>query len=322
MEKICITGASGFIGFHLSKVLCEKGFEVVGIDNLNDYYDPQLKQDRLNILKEYDNFKFFKCDISDSIELERLFSSSNFTIIYHLAAQAGVRYSITHPLAYVESNLIGFYNLIECIRKHPVKHFLFASSSSVYGNHEGESRETDNTDHPVSFYAATKKSTEVMAYSYAHLYNIKMTALRFFTVYGPWGRPDMAYYSFSEKMLKSEPLSVFSQGELLRDFTYIDDVINELVKLMGIIPESFEIYNIGNNHPETVNDLVTYLEKYIGKKAQINYYPMQEGDVRETFANIDKLHTLTGYTPKTSLEEGIQLFVQWLKWYKETKHED
>lgn len=322
MEKICITGASGFIGFHLSKVLCEKGFEVVGIDNLNDYYDPQLKQDRLNILKEYDNFKFFKCDISDSIELERLFSSSNFTIIYHLAAQAGVRYSITHPLAYVESNLIGFYNLIECIRKHPVKHFLFASSSSVYGNHEGESRETDNTDHPVSFYAATKKSTEVMAYSYAHLYNIKMTALRFFTVYGPWGRPDMAYYSFSEKMLKSEPLSVFSQGELLRDFTYIDDVINELVKLMGIIPESFEIYNIGNNHPETVNDLVSYLEKYIGKKAQINYYPMQEGDVRETFANIDKLHTLTGYTPKTSLEEGIQLFVQWLKWYKETKHED
>lgn len=322
MEKICITGASGFIGFHLSKVLCEKGFEVVGIDNLNDYYDPQLKQDRLNILKEYDNFKFFKCDISDSIELERLFSSSDFTIIYHLAAQAGVRYSITHPLAYVESNLIGFYNLIECIRKYPVKHFLFASSSSVYGNHEGESRETDNTDHPVSFYAATKKSTEVMAYSYAHLYNIKMTALRFFTVYGPWGRPDMAYYSFSEKMLKSEPLSVFSQGELLRDFTYIDDVINELVKLMGIIPESFEIYNIGNNHPETVNDLVSYLEKYIGKKAQINYYPMQEGDVRETFANIDKLHTLTGYTPKTSLEEGIQLFVQWLKWYKETKHED
>ena len=322
MEKICITGASGFIGFHLSKVLCEQGFEVVGIDNLNDYYDPQLKQDRLNILKEYDNFKFFKCDISDSIELEKLFSLSDFTIIYHLAAQAGVRYSITHPLAYVESNLIGFYNLIEYIRKHPVKHFLFASSSSVYGNHEGESRETDNTDHPVSFYAATKKSTEVMAYSYAYLYNIKMTALRFFTVYGPWGRPDMAYYSFSEKMLKSEPLSVFSQGELLRDFTYIDDVINELVKLMGIIPESFEIYNIGNNHPETVNDLVSYLEKYIGKKAQINYYPMQEGDVRETFANIDKLHTLTGYTPKTSLEEGIQLFVQWLKWYKETKHED
>ena len=322
MEKICITGACGFIGFHLSKQLLEKGFHVIGIDNLNDYYDPQLKQDRLNILKEYENFKFFKCDISHSIELEFLFSSNNFSIVYHLAAQAGVRYSITHPSAYVESNLIGFYNLIECIRKYPVKHFLFASSSSVYGNHEGESRETDNTDYPVSFYAATKKSTEVMAYSYAHLYDIKMTALRFFTVYGPWGRPDMAYYSFSEKMLKSETLSVFSQGELLRDFTYIDDVVNELVKLMNIIPETFEIYNIGNNHPESVNDLIRYLEKYLGIKSKIEYYPMQEGDVIMTYANIDKLHALTCYTPQTKLEEGIRLFVSWFKWYRGKDHEN
>lgn len=322
MERICITGACGFIGFHLSKALCEKGYRVYGIDNLNDYYDPELKINRLKELKKIDNFKFFECDITDALELEVLFRDLNFDVVYHLAAQAGVRYSITHPKAYLESNLIGFYNLIECIRKYPVKHFLFASSSSVYGNHEGESRESDHTDHPVSFYAATKKSTEVMAYSYAHLYHIKMTALRFFTVYGPWGRPDMAYYSFTEKIMNSEPIHVYSQGELLRDFTYIDDVVNECVKLMDQIPNSYEIYNIGNNHPESVNRLVFYLEKYLDKKASITYLPMQEGDVKMTYANIDKLHALTGYTPKTGLEEGIRLFVSWYRWYKENEHEN
>lgn len=322
MERICITGACGFIGFHLSKALCEKGYIVYGIDNLNDYYDPKLKINRLNQLKKIDNFKFYQCDITDSLELETIFSTCNFSIVYHLAAQAGVRYSITHPQAYVESNLIGFYHLIECIRKYPVKHFLFASSSSVYGNHEGESRETDNTDQPVSFYAATKKSTEVLAYSYAHLYNIKMTALRFFTVYGPWGRPDMAYYSFSEKIHNSESIPVFNQGELLRDFTYIDDVINECLVLLDKVPSSYEIYNIGNNHPESVNLLISYLEKYLNKKAVVSYLPMQEGDVKMTFANIDKLHDLTGYTPKVGLEEGIRLFIAWYIWYKENGHEN
>ncbi len=322
MERICITGACGFIGFHLSKALCEKGYTICGIDNLNDYYDPQLKRDRLNELKKLDNFKFFECDITDALELELIFSTYNFNIVYHLAAQAGVRYSITHPKAYLESNLIGFYNLIECIRKYPVKHFLFASSSSVYGNHEGESKESDNTDHPVSFYAATKKSTEVMAYSYAHLYHIKMTALRFFTVYGPWGRPDMAYYSFSEKIMNSEPIPVFSQGELIRDFTYIDDVVSECVNLMDKIPSSFEVYNIGNNHPETVHNLISYLEKYLNRPATISYLPMQEGDVKMTYANIDKLHALTGYQPKTGLSEGIKRFVSWYLWYKEKQHEN
>lgn len=322
MERICITGACGFIGFHLSKALCEKGYTICGIDNLNDYYDPQLKRDRLNELKKLDNFKFFECDITDALELELIFSTYNFNIVYHLAAQAGVRYSITHPKAYLESNLIGFYNLIECIRKYPVKHFLFASSSSVYGNHEGESKESDNTDHPVSFYAATKKSTEVMAYSYAHLYHIKMTALRFFTVYGPWGRPDMAYYSFSEKIMNSEPIPVFSQGELLRDFTYIDDVVSECVNLMDKIPSTFEIYNIGNNHPETVHNLISYLEKYLNRPATISYLPMQEGDVKMTYANIDKLHALTGYQPKIGLSEGIKRFVSWYLWYKEKQHEN
>jgi len=322
MERICITGACGFIGFHLSKTLCEKGYHVSGIDNLNDYYDPKLKQDRLKLLKEYDNFKYFKCDITDSFELEKIFSDFNFSVVYHLAAQAGVRYSITHPKAYVESNIIGFHNLIECIRKYPVKHFLFASSSSVYGNHEGESRETDNTDHPVSFYAATKKSTEVMAYSYAHLYKIKMTALRFFTVYGPWGRPDMAYYSFSEKMMNSETIPVFNQGELLRDFTYIDDVIHECVALMDQTPLSYEVYNIGNNHPESVNNLIAHLEKYLNRKANVTYLPMQEGDVKMTYANIDKLHALTGYKPKIGLSEGLHLFVSWYLWYKENHHEN
>lgn len=322
MERICITGACGFIGFHLSKALCEKGYTICGIDNLNDYYDPQLKRDRLNELKKLDNFKFFECDITDALELELIFSTYNFNIVFHLAAQAGVRYSITHPKAYLESNLIGFYNLIECIRKYPVKHFLFASSSSVYGNHEGESKESDNTDHPVSFYAATKKSTEVMAYSYAHLYHIKMTALRFFTVYGPWGRPDMAYYSFSEKIMNSEPIPVFSQGELLRDFTYIDDVVSECVNLMDKIPSTFEVYNIGNNHPETVHNLISYLEKYLGRSATISYLPMQEGDVKMTYANIDKLHALTGYQPKIGLSEGIKRFVSWYLRYKEKQHEN
>lgn len=322
MERICITGACGFIGFHLSKALCEKGYTICGIDNLNNYYDPQLKRDRLNELKKLDNFKFFECDITDALELELIFSTYNFNIVYHLAAQAGVRYSITHPKAYLESNLIGFYNLIECIRKYPVKHFLFASSSSVYGNHEGESKESDNTDHPVSFYAATKKSTEVMAYSYAHLYHIKMTALRFFTVYGPWGRPDMAYYSFSEKIMNSEPIPVFSQGELLRDFTYIDDVVSECVNLMDKIPSTFEVYNIGNNHPETVHNLISYLEKYLNRPATISYLPMQEGDVKMTYANIDKLHALTGYQPKIGLSEGIKRFVSWYLWYKEKQHEN
>lgn len=322
MERICITGACGFIGFHLSKALCKKGYTICGIDNLSDYYDPQLKLDRLNELKKLDNFKFFECDITDSIELEPLFIQYNFSIVYHLAAQAGVRYSITHPKAYLENNLIGFYNLIECIRKYPVKHFLFASSSSVYGNHEGESKESDHTDHPVSFYAATKKSTEVMAYSYAHLYHIKMTALRFFTVYGPWGRPDMAYYSFSERIMNSEPIPVFSQGELLRDFTYIDDVVSECVNLMDKIPSSFEVYNIGNNHPETVHNLISYLEEYLGRPATISYLPMQEGDVKMTYANIDKLHALTGYQPKIGLSEGIKRFVSWYLWYKEKQHEN
>lgn len=315
MARIMVTGACGFIGFHLSKKLCEKGFDVIGLDNLNDYYEPQLKRDRLKELHTYSNFKIEYCDMSDYTALESIFSVYGVDVVYHLAAQAGVRYSITHPKIYLESNVIGFYNLLELIRKYPVKHFLYASSSSVYGHHEGESKETDNTDHPISFYAATKKSTEILAHSYAHLYSIKMTGLRFFTVYGPWGRPDMAYYSFCEKMVKNETIDVYGEGKLLRDFTYVDDVVNEMVKLKDIVPQSYEIYNIGNHHPETVNHLVHCLEKHLKVKANIQYKEVQAGDVYQTYANIDKLHALTGFEPHTSLDKGIGEFVKWYRSY-------
>lgn len=315
MNKICITGACGFIGFHLSRALLEFGEEVVGIDNLNDYYDVKLKQDRLKQLMNYEHFKFAKIDILDKPSLEKLFIQEKFDYLYHLAAQAGVRYSITHPEAYIQTNIVGFFNLLELCRSYPVKHFIYASSSSVYGNINEESKESDNTDHPVSFYAATKKSSEILAYSYSHLYQIPMTGLRFFTVYGPWGRPDMAYYKFTEKILKGETIDIYNEGNLYRDFTYIDDVIDGLVKIMNAIPSNYAIYNIGNNHTEKLMDFVHCLEKACLKEAHIKYCPMQEGDVYKTSANIDNIHALTGFTPKTKIEEGLKKFVEWYKAY-------
>jgi UDP-glucuronate 4-epimerase len=315
MNKICITGACGFIGFHLSKTLLEFGEEVVGIDNLNDYYDVNLKQNRLNILMQYEHFKFEKLDILDKESLEKLFKQEKFDVLYHLAAQAGVRYSITHPEAYIQTNVLGFFNLLELCRNYPVKHFIYASSSSVYGNNNDSSKESNNTDHPVSFYAATKKSSEILAYSYSHLYQIPMTGLRFFTVYGPWGRPDMAYYKFTEKILKGEMIDIYNMGDLYRDFTYIDDVIDGLVKIMNVIPTHYALYNIGNNHPEKLMDFVHCLESICKKKALIQYYPMQDGDVYKTSANIDAIHAFTGFTPKVKIEEGLKLFVDWYKVY-------
>jgi len=315
MNKICITGACGFIGFHLSKTLLEMGEQVVGIDNLNDYYDVKLKQDRLKELMRYEHFKFEKIDILDNEKMDKLFNEAKFSIIYHLAAQAGVRYSITHPETYLQTNIIGFFNLLELCRKYPIKHFIYASSSSVYGNKSEESVESDNTDHPVSFYAATKKSSEILAYSYSHLYKIPMTGLRFFTVYGPWGRPDMAYYSFTQKILNGETIEIYNNGNLYRDFTYIDDVIDGLIKIMNEIPQYNAIYNIGNNHTEKLMDFVQCLERSCGRKAKINYRPMQAGDVVKTSANIDAISELTGFKPKTNIQVGLDRFVKWYKAY-------
>jgi UDP-glucuronate 4-epimerase len=311
MNKICITGACGFIGFHLSKALLEFGEEVVGIDNLNDYYDVKLKQDRLSQLMEYEHFKFEKIDILDKQSLDHVFKQEKFDYLYHLAAQAGVRYSITNPEAYLQTNVVGFFNLLELCRTYPVKHFIYASSSSVYGNINEESKESDNTNHPVSFYAATKKSSEILAYSYSHLYQIPMTGLRFFTVYGPWGRPDMAYYKFTEKILKGETIEIYNEGNLYRDFTYIEDVIDGLMKIKSVIPSNYALYNIGNNHPEKLMDFVRCLERICLKEAHIKYSPMQEGDVYKTSANIDSIHAITGFTPKTNIEEGLKKFVEW-----------
>lgn len=320
MGKILVTGGAGFIGFHLIKRLLDLNYEVMAIDNLNDYYDVELKEERLRILEKNNNFSFVKLDISNKEKLENIFKENNFDIVINLAAQAGVRYSIDHPDSYIVSNIIGFYNILECCRNYPVKHLLFASSSSVYGKNKKVPYSTDDkVDQPVSLYAATKKSDELLAYAYSNLYNINVTGLRFFTVYGPYGRPDMAYFSFTKNIIDDKEIKVFNNGDMYRDFTYIDDIVEGIVKLLDKVPlkdengVSYKIYNIGNNNPVKISKFIEILEKEIGKDAKKVYLPMQPGDVYQTYADITDLTKETGFVPKTSLEEGLNKFVNWYK---------
>lgn len=332
-QKILVTGVAGFIGYHLSKKLLEKGYEVVGIDNLNNYYSIELKHSRLANLISNSNFAFKEYDLVNKSKLFHLFEEKKPEIVINLAAQAGVRYSIENPSAYIDSNIVGFQNILEACRNYPVKHLLFASSSSVYGaNKKIPFSENDNVDHPVSLYAATKKSNELVAHTYSNLYNIPVSGLRFFTVYGEWGRPDMAYFLFTKAILENKPIDIFNNGDMERDFTYVDDVINGIIVLMEKNPQKnsrwdylksepstsfapYEIYNIGNNTPVKLLDFVTVLENLIGKKAIKNFLPMQPGDVKTTFADIDKLTNAVGYNPTTSIEIGLEKFVSWYKNY-------
>lgn len=327
-KKILVTGAAGFIGYFLSQRLLDIGCSVIGIDNLNDYYDVNLKHARLDLLKPYDGFMFHKVDISDKSEIDKLFSEERFDIVVNLAAQAGVRYSITNPDAYINSNIMGFYNILEACRHNPVEHLVYASSSSVYGtNKKVPYSIEDKVDNPVSLYAATKKSNELMAHVYSKLYKIPTTGLRFFTVYGPMGRPDMAYFSFTNKIVKGEKIQIFNFGNMKRDFTYIDDIITGVVNVMGKIPEEsedgapYKIYNIGNNKPEDLLHFVEILEKCLMREGIINkpvekeFLPMQPGDVYQTYADVDDLVRDFGFKPDTVLEEGLSRFVKWYKDY-------
>ena len=325
MEKVLITGGAGFIGFHLSKKLLENNYFVVAIDNMNDYYDVDLKKARLDVLKEYKNFSFYKIDISNKSDLLDLFSDNKFDIVINLAAQAGVRYSIDHPDSYIFSNIVGFFNILECCRIYPVKHLLFASSSSIYGKNNSIPYKTnDNVDKPVSLYAATKKSDELMAYAYSNLYNIKVTALRFFSVYGPYGRPDMAYFSFTNNIINNKEIKLFNNGDMYRDFTYVLDVVEAVYRLLDKIPLKdglgvyYKVYNIGNNNPVKISYLVEILEKELGKKANIKYLPMQPGEVYQTYADISEIKKDISFVPNTSIEDGLHQFVKWYEeFYKE-----
>jgi UDP-glucuronate 4-epimerase len=318
MPKILITGSAGFIGFHLAEILCKQNYEVVGIDTLNNYYDVNLKIDRLHELKKYKNFQFLSLSICDKDDIDELFKVHGFDYVVNLAAQAGVRYSIDKPYKYIDSNLIGFINVLEACRKFKVKHFIFASSSSIYGNSEIPFSEDQQTDAPLSLYAATKKANELMAHSYAHLYQIPITGLRFFTVYGPWGRPDMAYFSFAKKIIEGQPIKIFNEGNLMRDFTYIDDIVEAITKLITqpvINTNHFEVFNIGNNNPVKLLDFIELLESIIGKKAVKEFLPMQDGDVLSTYANIDKLFNKINFKPNTPLSTGLTRFIEWYKNY-------
>lgn len=333
--KILVTGAAGFIGFHLIKGLLEtkssdKDLFIVGIDNNNDYYDVGLKEDRLRILKETsgsEKFTFIKLDLADRELMADLFSTYQFDTVINLGAQAGVRYSIENPHAYIDSNVVGFVNVLEGCRYHNIKHLIYASSSSVYGmNIKQPFTTADCVDFPISLYAATKKSNELMAHSYSHLYNIPTTGLRFFTVYGPYGRPDMAYFSFTKKILAGEPIDVFNNGDMQRDFTYIDDIVRGIIRIINKAPSPqcstittstapYKIYNIGNNQPVTLRRFINAIEDACGKKAQENLLPMQSGDVPITYADIDELVDDIGFKPETSIEEGIKKFVDWYRQY-------
>ena len=333
IKKILITGAAGFIGFFLAKRLLADGIEVVGLDNLNDYYDPALKQARLDQLLPQKGFSFVQLDLADRQGVADLFSCHRFDAVMNLAAQAGVRYSLKNPHSYVDSNVVGFVNILEGCRHNGVKHLVFASSSSVYGgNTKMPFSVHDNVDHPVSLYAATKKSNELMAHAYSHLYGLPTTGLRFFTVYGPWGRPDMAYFLFTKAILAGEPINVFNHGKMKRDFTYIDDIVEGVVRVIHNIPESnpdwdrenpdpatsycpYHVYNIGNNQQETLMHFIEVLEDCLGKKAEKNFLPMQNGDVPTTYANVDDLVREVGFKPSTSIEDGLARFVEWYRGY-------
>ena len=319
MKKVLITGAAGFIGYHLSQRLISQGIEVYGIDNMNDYYDVELKKMRLSKLQQNENFSFTEGDIADKEKVEGIFKSFRPDTVMNLAAQAGVRYSITNPDSYIKSNVIGFYNILECCRHYPVDHLVFASSSSVYGgNKKVPYSEADKVDNPISLYAATKKSDELLAYSYSHLYGIPATGLRFFTVYGPMGRPDMAYFGFADKIMHGKKIDIYNNGDMLRDFTYIDDIVEGVTRILTHIPvpddptgAKYKIYNIGNHNPVRLMDFITVLEKAIGREAEKNFMPMQPGDVYETYADVTELMKDVGFKPSTSIETGIQNFADW-----------
>lgn len=332
---VLVTGAAGFIGFHVARRLLEQGRPVLGIDNLNSFYDEGLKQQRLDVLRDHSGFEFLKMDIADRHAVEEVFRDRDFGPVIHLAAQAGVRYSLENPHLYVQSNIVGFVNLLESAYKKKTPHFVFASSSSVYGsNKKVPFSEKDNVDHPVSLYAATKKSDELIAHVYAHLYRLPLTGLRFFTVYGPWGRPDMAMFKFCKSIIEGTPIEVFNHGKMLRDFTYVDDVVEGVIRTMEKPPSGepgtnsseasplYGIYNIGNNQPVELTRLIQVLEQKIGKKAIIKWLPMQPGDVPTTYADIDALTDATGYRPYTPIEAGVERFVEWyLKHYKVPRSE-
>ena len=332
-EKVLVTGAAGFIGFHLCRRLLDEGYVVVGIDNMNTYYDVQLKDARLEQLKAYDRFTFEKLDIADLKGLQSVFDRESFQVVVNLAAQAGVRYSLENPHAYVEANIVGFVNLLECCRHHHVQHFVFASSSSVYGaNTKMPFSVHHNVDHPVSLYAASKKSNELMAHTYSHLFDLACTGLRFFTVYGPWGRPDMALFLFADAIFKDRPIKVFNHGKMLRDFTYIDDIVEGVFRVMRRVPQGnpnwrgdapdpgtsysrYKIYNIGNNQPVELTTFIETIENVIGKKAKKNFMELQAGDVPATYADIEDLIQDVGFKPSTPLETGIHNFIEWYKGY-------
>tara|TARA_B100000427_G_scaffold317970_1_gene314631 strand:- start:22539 stop:23552 length:1014 start_codon:yes stop_codon:yes gene_type:complete len=332
MSKILVTGSAGFIGYHLVKSLIKRNHDVIGIDNLNEYYDKKLKTkrlDNLNLLKEDHSYSgsydFYQLDLIDKNRLEELFSKNKFEIIINLAAQAGVRYSIDNPYSYMESNLVGFMNILECCRSSEIKHLIFASSSSVYGMNMQQPFSVDhNTNFPISLYASTKKSNEVLAFSYSHLYDIPMTGLRFFTVYGPFGRPDMAYFKFTKAINEGKSIDIYNYGKMKRDFTYIDDVVHGILGAINKIPEEqnnnissskarFKIYNLGNNKPITLKEFINCIEEALQKKAILNELPMQLGDVPITYADISDAKKELGFNPKTDIKEGISNFVKWYK---------
>jgi UDP-glucuronate 4-epimerase len=312
---VLVTGSAGFIGFHLSKALLEKNEKVIGIDNINDYYSKKLKKDRNSILKKYENYIFYHDDVCNINKLKKIFSENQIEKICHLAAQAGVRYSIENPHAYQKSNIEGFTNILEMGRQYDIKNFVFASSSSVYGgNKKIPYSEKDNVMNPISFYGATKLANELMAYSYHYLYKIPTCGLRFFTVYGPWGRPDMAYFKFTDKIIKGEKIDVYNHGKMKRDFTYIDDIIKGVISSLEK-SFNFEIFNLGNNKPENLLKFIEILEKKIGKKANKKMLPMQSGDMENTYADISKSKKLLGFQPKIDIEDGLGKFIEWYKNY-------
>ncbi|MDT8441297.1 MAG: NAD-dependent epimerase [Desulfuromonadales bacterium] len=332
-KRFLVTGAAGFIGFHLCQSLLARGDKVLGLDNLNDYYEVSLKESRLKLLMEKENFTFVKCDLADRPAMERLFAECRFDVVINLAAQAGVRYSLTHPHAYVDANLVGFMNVLEGCRQQQVGHLVYASSSSVYGANTCMPFSVHhNVDHPVSLYAASKKANELMAHTYAHLYGLPCTGLRFFTVYGPWGRPDMALFLFTRAILSGEPIDVFNNGQMRRDFTYIDDIVEGVIRVAdrpaaadpawsgdrpdpGTSAAPYKIYNIGNNRPVELLQLIETLERALGRTAQKNFLPIQPGDVPATWADVDDLVRDTGFQPATPIEVGVARFVDWYRSY-------
>ncbi|WP_353419487.1 NAD-dependent epimerase [Staphylococcus delphini] len=336
--KVLITGVAGFIGSHLSKKLISQGYKIVGIDNINDYYDVTLKEDRLKSIGK-ENFTFYKMNLEDKESMDKMFSNEKPQVVINLAAQAGVRYSLENPRAYIDSNIVGFTNILECSRHHKIEHLIYASSSSVYGANTSKPFSTsDNIDHPLSLYAATKKSNELMAHTYSHLYNLPTTGLRFFTVYGPWGRPDMALFKFTKAIVNDETIDVYNHGKMMRDFTYVDDIVEAISRLVqkpaqpnpewtGDHPDPsssyapYKVYNIGNNSPVRLMEFVEAIENKLGKVAKKNYMDLQPGDVPETYANVDDLFSDIDFKPETAIQDGVNSFIDWYLGYYSNKND-